>query len=148
MIKSIDWESFVGLDEYIEFNFWLVVTNSDSHNTKVVISINNAAALGISELWVDTTEITSWTTSAHPILAPHGVFNSAEFFGYYEYDVGTLVQTDKGGQNPVCAPIQLHFKVKLNEEATNDIKIHLDDYGCEGAGPYSHDATILHWPTR
>ena len=143
VVHSINWESKAGTD--VEFSFWMVVTNSESQNTKVVISINKAAYEGIVKIWINGEEATPWTTSSHSILSPHGVFNSAEFYGYYEYDVGYLAETTKGGI-PTVNPVELSIKVEVDDDATNDIKIHLDAYGCEGSGPYSHDAIATYWP--
>ena len=50
VVRSIDWESFAGTETNAEFSFWMVVTNSPSQNTKVVISINNAANEGIIKI--------------------------------------------------------------------------------------------------
>jgi hypothetical protein len=146
VVESIDWESFAGTGTNAEFIFWMIVTNSESQNTKVVISINDAAYDGIARIWVNGIEITSWTTSSHPYLAPHGIFNSAEFYGYYELDIGYLAQSMKGGQAPAVYPVEISFEVEVAEGASNDMKIHLDAYGCEGSGPYSHDAVAAYWP--
>ena len=146
VVQSINWESFAGTGVKADFSFWMVVTNSESQNTKVVISINDAVYDGIDGIWVNGIEITAWTTDSHPILPSHGVFNSAEFYGYYELDIGYLAETMKGGQNPLVISIEINIEVKVNEDATNDMKIHLDAYGCEGSGPYSHDAIATYWP--
>jgi len=144
-----DWET--------PFSIWLACAQFESLDTMLVVSINTAASVGIDTITITTPEgtfpITSWTP--HPgtpgwapgCLAPHGVFNSAEFYGYYLVPVGNLY-------SPPGSPyaIEIEVEIVLNDGAPEGMKIHFDAYGYtdpgypEGAcifSPYSHDLTIV-----
>jgi hypothetical protein len=136
VIPSSDWET--------PFTIWLACAQFESLNTKLVISINKAAYEAINKITVDGFEITSWTSGGHPYLAPHGVFNSAEFFGYAEVDVGNLYSPPG---TPYKKEITIKIELKDGADLTN-AKIHFDAYGFTEDGslifsPYSHDLNFI-----
>jgi len=137
-----DWET--------PFSIWLACAQFESLDTMLVVSINNAAATGIETIDIngellDPDDPSQWDTSGVPpgCLAPHGVFNSAEFYGYYEVPVGDLY-------SPPGSPyaIEIEVEIVLNDGAPEGMKIHFDAYGHTEKekcifSPYSHDLTIV-----
>ena len=132
-----DWET--------PFSVWLGCAQFESRNTMVVISINDAAYAAISSISVYGMPISSWTTSGMPsALAPHGVFNSAEFYGYAEVNVGDL-EAPPGSPYKVEIPIDITLVPGAD---LSEAKVHLDAYGMTDSGavifsPYSHDFTFM-----
>jgi len=126
------------------FSIWLACAQFESLNTKVVVSINEAAFTAIESITINENQISSWMTGIPSALAPHGVFNSAEFHGYTEVDVGNLY-------SPTDSPykVEIEIQIDLKEGADlSDAKIHFDAYGSTERGgvifsPYSHDATLF-----
>lgn len=151
-------------DEWVSpLSMWLACAQFESLNTKLVLSINDAAAGAIETISVDvnadgSVEATldpdtpgDWDTSGDPPgtppdkLAPHGVFNSAEFFGYAEVDVGNLYSPPG---SPYAREIEITIELKDGVEVPPDAKIHFDAYGFTEDesfifSPYSHDATFV-----
>jgi len=135
VIPSSDWET--------PFTIWLACAQFESLNTKLVISINKAAYEAINKITVDGFEITSWRSGGHPYLAPHGVFNSAEFHGYAEVNVGNLYYNSTHYKVAIVIDIDL----KEGADLTN-AKIHFDAYGFTEDeslifSPYSHDLNFI-----
>lgn len=127
------------------FMIWLGLKQKNSTNTKLVVSINDAANNSIQSILINGTALTSWDTSgSHPILSPHGVFNAPDFYGYAEAPLGNLY-------SPPGSPYKVAIKVTIilnGPSALADAKIHFDAYGYteEGAlvtSPYSHDLTFI-----
>jgi len=145
VIPSADWET--------PFTIWLACAQFESIDTKLVVSINDAAE-GVIEtvtVTVDSTptvlDPTSFDTSGVPpgCLAPHGVFNSAEFYGCAEADVGDLYAPPG---SPYKTAITVDIDLKGGVVVPSDAKIHFDAYGyTEGQecifSPYSHDSNFV-----
>lgn len=142
-----DWET--------AFSFWLACAQFESFNTMLVVSINDAAYAAIDSIEIQSDQMGTaqtlgpWDTSGVPpgCLAPHGVFNSAEFYGYAEVDIGDL-------DSPPDTPykIEITVDIDLNGDLDGDsaegMKIHFDAYGVTDDGkcifsPYSHDLTVI-----
>ena len=134
-----DWES--------PFSIWLGCAQFESLNTMVVISINDAAYAAISSIMVNGVPITSWSSGIPSALSPHGVFNSAEFYGYAEVNVGNL---EEPGPTSIY-PYKVEIVVDIDLVPSADLdgaKIHFDAYGYTEEGsimfsPYSHDSTFM-----
>jgi hypothetical protein len=132
VISSDDWET--------PFSIWLACAQFESLNTKLVVSINEAAYDAIDTIEINSVPITGWTPGTPAALAPHGVFMSSEFHGYAEIDVGDLY-------SPPLTPYAVEITVEITLNAGADIseaKIHFDAYGYTDSGsvifsPYSHD---------
>lgn len=126
------------------FSIWLGCSKFESLNTQLVLSINEATFEAINSISIDGVEITSWQTGIPSALAPHGVFNSAEFHGYAEINVGDLYSpTD----SPYKTEITIDIDVKDGADLS-DAKIHFDAYGTTSTGgvifsPYSHDLLFV-----
>jgi len=140
VVPSSDWET--------PFSLWLGCAQFESHDTMLVVSINVAAHDVIESIKVNDASLGPWDNSGDPpgCLAPHGVFNSAEFWGYAEINVGDLY-------SPPGSPykVEIIVDIKLHEgaEVPSDAKIHFDAYGSTGGSrprcifsPYSHDFTF------
>lgn len=130
---SGDWET--------PFTIWLGCKQFESLGTKLVVSINNVANGIIDSIQINGTSLGSWISSQHNVLAPHGVFNSAEFYGYAEADVGDL---NSPPGTPYKIAIVVDIDLEAGAEVTTDAKIHFDAYGYTDEGslifsPYSHD---------
>ena len=134
-----DWET--------PFSIWL--GNSDgsdtSYDTTVVISINDAAAAAIASMTVEGNPVGAWNlVEANFPLPPHGVSNSAEWYGFVIVNVGTLASGAK---------IEINVDIALNPGAELDeAKIHFDAYGFSTVehddkpnitSPFSHDGTFV-----
>lgn len=145
VIPSANWEA--------PFTIWLACAQFESIDTKLVVSINDAAEGVIDNIMVtiDSTptvlDPTSFDTSgvSPGCLAPHGVFNSAEFYGYAEADVGDLYSPP---DSPYKKKITVDINLKGGVEVPSDAKIHFDAYGHtlnDGCifSPYSHDLTFV-----
>lgn len=153
ILHNIDWESHQG--ETVTFNFWLGVhpDDADSEDTKVVIAINDDAHDGIKKISVngDTIDPGDWITDPTSLLtpsgplSPHGVYKSSEFYGYYIIDVGDI-EGSGIGEDVYPELAEIDFVIELENDATNGIKIHLDAFSEDGAGPYSHDANAGYCP--
>lgn len=136
LVNSGDWDT--------PFSIWLGCAQFESLNTMLVIIINDAAAGAIESInGVDVSLFT--TSSSHPVLSPHGVFNSAEFYGYTEVPVGNLYSLPG---SPHVAEITIDIELKSGAEIPEDAKIHFDAYGYTEEGsimknPYSHDYTFV-----
>lgn len=136
------------------FSIWLACHQFESLGTKLAVSINDAAAgaidtisinIGGSITILDPDVLSQWDTSGDPpgALAPHGVFNSAEFYGYANVTVGDLY-------SPPDTPYkkEIIVEIELDNGAPSDMKIHFDAYGTTSDGkpttnPYSHDLTFV-----
>jgi len=137
VVPSSEWET--------PFSIWLGCAQFESLDTKLVVSINDAAFGVIAKIEVYGVEITSWDTSGNPPgpLAPHGVFNSAEFYGCAEVLIEDL-------HSPPGSPyaVEIEVKITLSGTVPEDAKIHFDAYGKTERGgwifsPYSHDFTFV-----
>jgi len=127
------------------FSLWLACAQFESLDTMLVVSINDAAEGVIEEIWVNGDLLDSWDTSGVPPgpLAPHGVFNSAEFYGFDEVNVGDLY-------SPPGSPYAMEIIVTVvldGETVPPEAKIHFDAYGQTEEqnwifSPYSHDFTF------
>jgi hypothetical protein len=136
VIPSSDWET--------PFTIWLACAQFESLNTKLVISINTAAYNAINRITVNSSEITCWKSGKPDALAPHGVFNSAEFHGYNESIIGNLYSPPG---SPYKTAIIIDIDLKVGADLTN-AKIHFDAYGYTNEGkiifsPYSHDLNFV-----
>lgn len=135
-------------------SIWLACAQFESTDTKVVVSINEAAHQGLAGITVNvggnSYPISSWVedptglTKPEGPLAGHGVLNSDEFFGYYEVPVGYLDSQDPPGPYKV----EIEVVITLGPDPPGDMKIHFDAYGTTATGrlifsPYSHDSTFL-----
>jgi hypothetical protein len=139
VVLSGDWDT--------PFSIWLGNADSqdDCYDTMLVISINDAAAPGISGIMVNGAPVGAWDTSeANFPLPPHGVANSAEWYGFVEVNVGDI---------PSGGYIEITIDIDLNTDLTG-AKIHYDAYGWSDAGhtaedrpditnPFSHDYTFV-----
>lgn len=139
VIPSANWET--------PFTIWLGCHKFESLNTKLVVSINKDAFSVINEIKINETTLSTWQTSGSPpgCLAPHGVFNSAEFYGYAEIDVGNLYSPPN---TPYKTAITISITLKEGVEIPANAKIHFDAYGKTNDGrcifnPYSHDSTFV-----
>ena len=136
VITSGDWDT--------PFTIWLACAQFESLDTMLVVSINDAAFEAIDSITVNGIPLEPWTDGTPVALAPHGVFNSAEFYGYDEVNVGDLY-------SPPGTPFKVAIVVDidLNEGADlSNAKIHFDAYGYTNTGgiifsPYSHDTTFV-----
>jgi hypothetical protein len=135
VIPSGDWET--------PFTIWLACAKFESINTKLVISINDAASNAIEEIKVNGTVIGDWHSGSHPYLSQHGVFNSPEFHGYAEVNVGDLYN------NSTHYKVAIEIEIELKEDADlTNAKVHFDAYGFTMEGrlifsPYSHDLNFV-----
>ena len=129
------------------YTIWLawVVNKDESLDTKLIVSINDAAHTGIQTIKINGNTLTSWDTSGNPPtgLSNHGVFNSAEFYGYAEADVGDLYAYPKAPYK-----VAIIAEIALNNNPPADMKVHFDALGQTEAGaitrnPYSHDVTFV-----
>ena len=135
LVNSGDWDT--------PFSIWLGCAQFESKNTMLVIVINDAAAGVIKS--INGIDVSLFLTSAHGILAPHGVFNSAEFYGYTEVPVGNLYSLPG---TPHVAEISIDIELNSGAVIPEDAKIHFDAYGYTETGslmrnPYSHDYTFV-----
>ena len=144
-------ESIVVSGKWSEpFSMWLACHQFESLETKLVVSVNLDAKAAIDYVNVTTpavdATITSWSLGGPPgPLAPHGVFNSAEFGGYAEVMVGDLYSPPA---TPFKAKIDITIKLKEGATITPEMKIHFDAYGHTAddkptTSPYSHDFTFV-----
>ena len=127
------------------FSIWLGCAQFESLGTKLVISINDAAHTAIAGITVEGIAVGAWDTddSNFP-LAPHGVSNSAEWYGFAEADLGDLY-------SPPDTPYKIEINIDITLEPGADVseaKIHFDAYGYTDTGarifsPYSHDALFV-----
>ena len=129
------------------FMIWLGCAQKNSTNTKLVISINKAANTSIQSILVNGTAIGPWNTSGTPPanLAPHGVFNSAEFFGYAEAPLMNLYSPPG---TPYKTAINVTIILRNGATPSADAKVHFDAYGYTEEGnfifsPYSHDLNFV-----
>ena len=120
---------------------------SMSYDTTLVISVNDVAYGAIATMTVEGSPVTFITTApTHPPypIAPHGVFNSADWAAYGEVNVGDI-QSETA--------IEINFVITLNTDLEG-AKIHFDAYGwtteehgdsstAEITNPYSHDFTFM-----
>jgi hypothetical protein len=132
-----DWET--------PYSIWLGNADSqdDCYDTMLVISVNDAAAAAISGIMVNGVPIGSWDTSAANFpLPPHGISNSAEWYGFVAAPVDDI---------PLGGYIEITIDIDLNTDLTG-AKIHYDAYGWsteEHTGdpditnPFSHDYTFI-----
>jgi hypothetical protein len=140
VIASGEWET--------PFNLW--IGNADPkdgcHDTTLVISVNDAAAAAIAGITVTPGgNVGAWdTTVANFPLPPHGISNSAEYYGFAEVIVGDIAS---GSYMQVTIDITLNVGADLEEA-----KIHFDAYGWSDDAhngdydifsPFSHDSTFV-----
>jgi hypothetical protein len=140
VVVSGDWDT--------PFSLWIgnADPQDDCYDTTLVISVNNAAAAAISGINITTPPIgavPAWdTVVANFPLPPHGISNSAEYYGFAEVIVGNIVNGSY---------IQITIDIDLNTDLT-EAKIHFDAYGWsteEHTGkynifsPFSHDFTFV-----
>lgn len=135
VIPSSDWDT--------PFTIWLGCAKFESLNTKLVISINKAAKDAIESITINDFIITSWTLGKPSALAPHGIFNSAEFAGYAEVNLDNLYSYTDPYKKEITVDITLKPSADLSKA-----KIHFDAYGKTNDGglifsPYSHDLTFV-----
>lgn len=132
-----DWET--------PFSIWLGCAQFESLGTKLVISINDAAYAAISAIDVEGNPVGSWNTDDGDFpLPPHGVANSAEWYGFAEANLGDLY-------SPPDTPykIEINIDIDLNPGADlSEAKIHFDAYGYTESqelifSPFSHDSTFI-----
>jgi len=142
----------------LHFDIWLGCAQFESLETKLVVSINDAAhdVIEIIEVQAPGCQeipFEDWDTSGDPpgYLEPHGVFNSAEFWGCAEYDVHSDYFSDLySPPNPnYKAVIEVILWLKSGVTIfPKDAKIHFDAYGHTEEGncifsTYSHDSTFV-----
>ncbi|MGB9841315.1 MAG: choice-of-anchor N protein [Candidatus Bathyarchaeales archaeon] len=135
VISSGDWDK--------PFTIWLGCAKFESLNTKLVVSINKAAKAAIQSITINGVTITSWKLGKPSALAPHGIFNSAEFAGYAEVNLGNLYSY----KDPYKKAITIDITLKPGADLSK-AKIHFDAYGkTKDCGlifsPYSHDLTFV-----
>jgi len=138
VVPSGDWST--------PFFIWLGCAQFESLNTKLVVSINDAAHSVIDSIIINGTTIGPWDTSGTPpaSIAPHGVFNSAEFYGYANASLGNIY-------SPPDTPyvVAINVTIVLNGGTIPaDAKIHFDAFGYTEEGnfmfsPYSHDLDFV-----
>jgi hypothetical protein len=135
VIPSSDWSA--------PFFTWLGCAQFNSTNTQLVVSINQAAHSVIDSIMINGTTIEPWDTSGTPPaeLAPHGVFNSAEFYGYANASLGNIYEPP---YTPYVVAINVTIVLKEGATVPSDAKIHFDAFGYTEEGsfmfsPYSHD---------
>jgi len=129
------------------FSIWLGNrdTSDTSYDTTLIISINDATAVAINGLSVNGNPVGTWNTiEANFPLPPHGVSNSAEWYGFVEVDLGTLAAGSK---------IEITVDIALNPNADIEAsKIHFDACGfstpehgdrADMTSPFSHDGTFV-----
>jgi len=143
VVPSSEWET--------PFSIWLGCAQFESLGTKLVVSINDDASDVIESIKVGVVSKDvedDFDTSGVPPgpLAPHGVFNSAEFYGCAEYDVGDLY-SPPGSPYKVGIVVDITLKAGVTEVPEN-AKIHFDAYGLTERerwirNPYSHDFTFV-----
>lgn len=141
VVVSGDWDT--------PFSLWIgnADPQDDCYDTTLVISVNDAAAAAISGINITTPSIgavPAWdTVVANFPLPPHGISNSAEFYGFAEVIVGDIV---KGSY------MQITIDITLTGAPLDEAKIHFDAYGWsieEHTGdydifsPFSHDFTFV-----
>jgi hypothetical protein len=137
VVPNGDWDT--------PYSIWLgnADPQDDCYDTMLVISVNDAAAAAISGIMVNGAPIGAWDTSAANFpLPPHGVANSAEWYGFVNVTVGDI---DSGGY------IEIVIDIDINTDLT-DAKIHFDAYGWSTeehtggpdiSNPFSHDYTFM-----
>lgn len=139
VVPNGDWDT--------PYSIWLgnADPQDNCYDTMLVISVNDAAAAAISGITVDGTPIGAWNTSAAYFpLPPHGISNSAEFYGFAEVNVGDILSGEY---------IEIVIDITLNTDLT-DAKIHYDAYGWSDSehtgddrpditSPFSHDYTFI-----
>lgn len=139
VIVSGDWNT--------PFSLWIgnADPQDDCYCTKLVISINDDAAAAITGITVDGTAVSWDTNAANFPLPPHGISNSAEFYGFGVVEIGTA-HIASGGY------VEVVIDITPSGGALDDAKIHFDALGwsndaCEGDydmfSPFSHDSTFI-----
>jgi len=133
-----DWET--------PFSIWLGnADNSDtSFDTTLVISVNDVAANAIVGIAVEGNPVGAWDiVEANFPLPPHGVSNSAEWYGFVIYNLGDLAS---GGK------IEINIDITLNQSIPEGAKLHFDAFGLATeehgdkpnmTSPFSHDGTFV-----
>jgi hypothetical protein len=133
-----DWET--------PFSIWLGnADNSDtSYDTTLVISVNNVAANAIVGITVEGNPVGAWDTNGYNFpLPPHGVSNSAEWYGFVEVNIGYL---SAGGK------VEINIDIALGQFVPDTAKLHFDAYGFstpehgdkpDMTSPFSHDGTFV-----
>lgn len=128
------------------FSIWLGCAKFESLGTKLVISVNDAAAAAIAGITVEGIPVGAWDTNdADFPLPPHGVANSAEWHGFVEANLGNIY----GVPEPWPYKIEINIDLTINPGADlSEAKIHFDAYGHTNTGalifsPFSHDATFV-----
>lgn len=124
------------------FSLWLGCAKEESRDTKLVVTINEAAFDTIDTIKINGAAILGWTSGMPSALANHGVFDNAH--GYAEIGIGDLF-------SPPGTPYVTEIKVEITFKAdvdTSDAKVHFDAYGYMDDGkinrnPYSHDGTFV-----
>ena len=132
-----------------EDSFYIWIGNADPqddcYDTTLVISINDAAAPAIDAITVNPGDaVISWNTDEADFpLPPHGISNSAEWYGFAEVVVGDI---------PSGGKLQIQIDIDLLGAVPSEAKIHFDAYGwsdeehTEGYdifSPFSHDYTFI-----
>jgi hypothetical protein len=140
VVPNGDWES--------QYSIWLgnADPQDNCYDTMLVISVNDAAAAAIFNITVNGSPIGAWDTSAANFpLPPHGVANSAEWYGFVEVNVGDILSGEY---------IEITIDIDLNTDLTG-AKIHYDAYGwsteehstdprtADITSPFSHDYTFI-----
>lgn len=142
VVPSGDWET--------PFNIWLGnhAPRDTSYDTIVLISYNVAAAAAIDDMSVASTsfDLTPSDPADFP-LPPHGISNSAEWYGFQVALVGNI---PSGGYIGIPIDIDLNPGADLSEA-----KIHFDAIGWSTEehpadldtynifSPFSHDSTFV-----
>jgi hypothetical protein len=125
------------------YTIYLGCKKFESLGTTLVVSINDVAAAALGTIKINGNVIENWIVVGMPAeLSPHGVFNSAEFYGYALVPLGDLY-------SPPDARYKVSIVVEIDLEShAGDAKIHFDAYGHTVGGslmknPYSHDLTFV-----
>jgi hypothetical protein len=142
VVASGDWDT--------PFNLWIgnADPQDDCYDTTLVISVNDAAAAAIAGITLTPGgAVGAWdTVEANFPLPPHGIPNSAEYYGFAEVIVGNITSGNY---------MQITIDITLNPSADlSEAKIHFDAYGWSDPEhtaedkydintPFSHDSTFV-----
>lgn len=124
------------------FSLWLGCVKEESLDTKLVVTINEAAFAAIDTIKINGIAVEGWTSGMPSALANHGVFKNAH--GYNEVSIGDIY-SPPDTRYVTQITIEIIFKEGVD---INDAKVHFDAYGYMDDGklnhnPYSHDATFV-----
>lgn len=140
IVPTGDWET--------PFSIWLGCAQFESLKTILVISINDAAFAAIDTIKVNGLTLGTWDTDPDDFpLPPHGVANSAEWYGYANFTGLTPADLYSPPGTPYKTEITIDIDLKPDADVS-EAKIHFDALGYTETGarifsPFSHDLNFV-----